>query len=352
MKSGVSRPRRQVTSRDVARSAGVSQAAVSYVLAGRGKQNGISEATGERILEAARRLDYRPDTLARGLRKGYSRLVGVLTPCVTFGYFSEIVRGAEEVLSEQGYTVILAHSDEDGEKEAGKIEVLRRYRVDGIILIPAIVRGHDAEFAAMKRDRLPFVAVDKRIADPDAQTVLTDDRAGARAAVEYLIGLGHRRIAHLRGPHGISSSEERLAGYRDALRAAGIRSEGAWVTGRDWSEASGRTGALRLLRLEPRPTAIFASTDVLAWGAFDAVRDAGLRVPEDVSLVGYADLTPSARLAVPLTTVRQPARDVGRRAGEKLLNLIRTGADEPREVRLPTALVERASCARRPAAGE
>lgn len=335
-----------VTAKDIARAVGVSPATVSYVLSGCGREKGIGAETCKRVTDAAARLGYRPNTLAKGLRQGRSRLIGVLAPCVTFGYFSEIVRGAEDVASAHGYTVILMHSDEDAEKEARKIEVLRRYSVEGLLVIPAIVRGHDASFVALSGDHLPFVLVDKTVKGADCHFVGTDDRAGARTLVEHLIGLGHRRIAHLRGPRGISTSDERLAGYRDALRAAGIRFDPRWVAGDEWSEEAGRTATRQLLAVSPRPTAIFASTDLGAWGAYDVLVEAGLRVPRDVSLAGFADLALSARLAVPLTTVRQPAREVGRRAGEKLVNLIETGEDAPREVRLPTELVVRASTGR------
>lgn len=337
---------KRVTSKDIAREAGVSQAAVSYVLTGCWRERGISQKTQERILGVSRRLGYRENRLARGLKLGRTRLLGILAPCVTFSYFSEIVRGAEDVADEHGYALILMHTDEDSVTEARKIDILRDHCVEGMLIIPAILRPRGAIFRELQEGGVPFVLVDKRLPNAHCHFVGTQDREGARQAVDYLVSLGHRRIAHLRGPAGVSTSDDRLQGYLDALGANGITPDDRLMTGDDWNEEANCEATRRLLRMSPRPTAIFACADMAAWGACVAIREAGLRIPEDVSVVGFADLDPSARLAVPLTSVRQPAREVGRQAMEKLIRLIDKGEDEPREVRLPTQLTVRASCAR------
>lgn len=336
---------KRVTSNDIARAVGVSQATVSYVLSGRWRELGVRQETRDTVVAAAQRLGYRVNLLAQGLKSGNTRLIGVLAPCVTFSFFSEVVRGAEDVASARDYIMVLMHTDEDSVKETKKIAVLQTYNVAGVLVIPAMSKPEPAVFTALMAGGVPVVLADKLVADLDCHAVVSADRDGAMAVVNHLLTLGHRRIAHLRGPAGVSTAEARLAGYREALRAADVPPNPAWVAGDGWTEAQGYAAAMTLLRRRHRPTAIFAASDMAAFGVYRAAAELGLRIPQDLSVAGYSDIEGAARLAVPLTTVRQPAREIGRRAAEKLLNLIETGTDTPQVVLLPVELVVRASTA-------
>ena len=337
-----------VTSNDVADAVGVSQATVSYVMSGCWEEKGISEATRDRVLEAARDLGYRSNRLARGLKLGQTRVLGALLPCVTLSYFSEIIRGAEEVASEKGYILTLMHTDEDVELERKKLDVLLSYKVDGLLIIPAHVRSHFRPLSDLQKEEVPFVLVDKTVPGLDCNFVGTEDRRGARDIVKHLIGLGHRRIAHVRGPREASTAEDRYKGYLDALEEAGMEPDESLVVGEGWDECAGREAAQRILSTHPLPTAIFACTDMAAWGVYDVLRDNDLRVPDDMSVAGYADLKESSRLEPPLTTVHQPARQMGRRAADLLIEVVNNPASAIRSIRLPTELILRDSTAAPP----
>jgi len=337
---------RRVTSVDIARSLGLSQATVSYVLSGRGREVGVSEGTCRRVEARARELGYRANRLARGLKEGCSRTIGVVAPCVTFAFFSQIVRGAEAVFSANGYVTLLTHTDEDAQREREKLDVLCSYPVDGLLIVPAVGRGGRQPFARLVEEKWPFVLVDKEVRGLKAPFVGSDDRAGARAVVEHLVSLGHRRIGFLCGPRTASTARARFAGYRAALVAHGLAVDESLVAGNDWSVQEGETAARKLLALRRPPTTIFACTDVSAMGVYRAAAARGLTIPRDLSVAGYADLECAALLNPPLTTVQQPAEELGRRAAEMLLAII-AGRSKPRpRLILPVQLVLRGSCAR------
>jgi LacI family transcriptional regulator len=336
--------KKKVTSNDVADAAGVSQATVSYVMSGCWDEKGISQSTRDRVVGIAKELGYRSSRLARGLKLGRTHVLGALLPCVTFSYFSEIVRGAEEVASRAGYVLTLMHTDEDVEVERKRLEVLLSYEVDGMLIIPAHVRSHARPLRQLQEDEVPFVLVDKTIPGLHTNFVGTDDREGARQAVEHLISLGHRRIAHIRGPEEASSAQERLRGYQEAMDAASLEIQPSLFGGDGWDESAGREAARRLLSAYPRTTAIFSCTDMAAWGVYDVLREQRTAIPDEMSVVGYADLQESARLSPPLTTVHQPAREVGRRAARLLIDAVENpNPHQHAAVRLPTELVVRGS---------
>ncbi len=338
---------KRVSSTDIAREVGVSQATVSYVLSGRWEENNISAQTRDKVEKTARKLGYYTNRMAQSLKLGRSMVVGAIAPSVTFSFFSEIVRGAEAELAEAGYILVLMHSHENPEIEEQRIEVVKGYSVDGLLIIPVAIGGKDEVFQKLVEEKWPFILIDKDMPEIDAPFIMTDDVAGSRMLMEHLISLGHRRIGFISGPRDATSAIARRQGYIEALETHELPVDEELITGSLWSEGEGERSAARLLRLNPRPTALFASTDPAAWGAYRAVREAGLNIPTDVSVAGYADLEPSAMISPPLTTIRQPAETIGRRAARMLLDIIEKKDEKPEKTKIPVELIVRGSTAAR-----
>jgi LacI family transcriptional regulator len=338
----------------VARHAGVSVATVSRVLNGKGP---VREETRGRVREAVAALDYVPHSAARSLSTRRTMSVGVLLPDMHGAFFSELVRGIDLAARSVGYHVLVSGSHSDPAETVAVLQALHG-RVDGLVLMTP---GLGAEWlrAALPR-RVPVVllneAIDREGGDagerPAARaggrhhSLRVDNRLGARLAVEHLLTLGHRSIAFVGGPAGNSDAAERLLGYRHALAAARVPQERRVELDGDFGEESGvRAGAV-LAAMEPRPTAVFAANDAMAIGCLGALRERGLRVPEDVSLVGFDDI-PIARYLTPaLTTVQVPITELGRRALACVLRGLEQGSGGPasHDVIAPTLAI-RASAA-------
>ena len=323
---------------DVARRAGVSVGSVSRVI---NDHPTVSPATRERVEVAVRELGYVPNAIAGSLRSRRSKTIGLIIPDVTNPFFSELALHVERSAAAAGYNVILGNSDNSAERQKHYLRALAVRRVDGIILAPA--RGLDPSFEF----EIPLVGVDREVAG--RQFVASDNRAGAKSAVEYLHQLGHHLIACVAGPKDLPNAQERRMGYEDVatpiLRAAGV-DPSAYVTSADFSYNSGYAAIRRLMDVKPRPTAIFASSDQQAIGGLRAAADLGLTVPDELSIVGFDDI-PLANLIMPrLTTVRQPVAKIGVLAMQLLLDLF-SGAAAPRRRRhlLATSLQTRQSCA-------
>lgn len=326
-----------VTVHDVARHAGVSIATVSRALNGRSR---ISAETRERVLEIASSLGYQPNDLARSLAGMATQTIALLLPDITNPFFPELVKGVQTLADERGHLLLLCHNADDGAKARADIAMLRRKKVDGILLVAGTLRGRGIAEAT---SGVPTVVLDRRVPGLRSDLVTVDHRAGARLAVEHLLGLGHRRIAHVTGPSGVSSSKERLTGWEAALRAAGIEPDSGLVVRGDFLEDGGYAAGHALLERGVEFTAAFAANDLTAIGLMTSLTEAGLRVPADVSVVGFDGIHLAAYTAPPLTTVAQPIFDLGRRAAELLLERLIDGHTEPRTVVLGTKLVERGS---------
>jgi LacI family transcriptional regulator len=321
---------------DVARLAGVSAMTVSNVM--NGKQ-GVAEATRKRVLDAAAVVGYVPNLAARGLARGRTNLIGVISHDLTVQYAWEIVRGITDQLAEVGLEILISATYQDASRELERVRFLTNGLVDGVILIGPVLEAETLE--SLKTASTPSVIVDPRKLDLDHPRVFVDNYGGARAAVDHLIALGHTRIALLEGDPTFDSSRERRRGYEDALAAASIGRDPQLYGRGDFTQSGGFTATMGLLELPDRPTAIFATADVSAMGAIDAARARGLDIPSELSVVGFDDI-PQAQVAFPaLTTVRQPLEDSGRQAVQLLLQLI---AGEPLAedfIELPTTLVLR-----------
>jgi LacI family transcriptional regulator len=340
LENGDGRPGR-LTIRQVAGLAGVSTATVSRVINGRGE---VSDETREAVMRVVREYGYSTNRSARGLSAGRTGLIGVTLPVLHHSYFSVILAGAGEALYDHDMRMVLCPTHHEHDREATLLERLMRGTTDGAILI--LPEESSEELAALHADGYRFVIVDPhRPPDETVPTVSAAHSSGAGEAVEHLLSLGHRRIGAITGPRGWIATEERLRGYRSALAAAGVLPDPALEVESDWLTDGGRKVAPALFELSDPPTAIFAFNDMLAIGAAQAARDRGLRIPQDVSIVGFDDTFEASIVTPELTTVRQPLAEMGRMAVALLVRLLQNQRMDALHIELETKLVQRASTA-------
>jgi LacI family transcriptional regulator len=300
------------TIRDVARRAGVSPSTVSRFLTG---ITPVSAAKRERVGRAIRRLGFRPNALARGLKQRRSYSIGLLIPDITNPYFAEAAKGVEEAAQQGGFAVLLCDSENDPARESRYLELLRERQVDGLIYVTA---GDGASLRRLWRGR-PLVVMDREVPGLATDSVTTDNERGAYEITRILLQHGHRRVAFLAGPQRLAPARLRLRGYRRALRELKIPAEAGLIRQGDFTVEGGRAAMEALLRHSPRPTAVVASNDVMALGAVQTIEEAGLRVPAHISVVGFDDIPVAALVRPPLTTVAQPVRQMGEVAVQLLL---------------------------------
>ena len=279
----------------------------------------VKPETVERVRQAAADLGYRVNRMARGLKMNRSFTIGMLIPDITNPFFPPIVRGAEDCLAEAGYTLVLANTDNDEDKERRHISGMLERQVDGLLL--AMARRRDPLIDELDRDATAVVLINRTVDRGNVPAVIPDDQAGMTLAVEHLYALGHRRIAHVSGPQDTSTGARRAAGFRATMSAHGLVPRRI-VEAASFGESSGREVADPLFRARTRPTAVVAANDLIALGVIDAASAAGLRCPEDLSVVGFNDMPLAERLSPPLTTVRIPEYEMGRRAAQILLDRI------------------------------
>ncbi len=325
---------------DVAARAGVSVATVSRVLNG---NYPVAEHTRDRVSQAVRDLGYVANAHARALIKSTSGTVGVILHDISDPYFAEIVKGIQEVADESGRLVLICSSQRDPDREIAYIEMLRGQRVDGVIITSGYVEDDDFVTALHEQARglrlqgsILVLCGHYPVRSP---AVVPDNAGGAFGVTAHLLQLGHRRIAHLSGPPRFSTTEDRQRGYEGALASYGIPADPGLVVGGDFSRDGAYASCARLVDSGIDFSAIFAANDIMAIGALAALRDRGLRVPDDVSVVGFDDLPISRDLSPPLTTVAVPMADIGRRA----MGLIVNPPSHTWVVHLATQVVIRAS---------
>jgi LacI family transcriptional regulator len=327
-----------VTIKDVAREAGVSLGTASQALR---KSPAVREATRQRVLAVAKRLRYHPSALARGLVTRRTHTVGLLISDIANPFFIRAVRAVEDAAQENGYNVILCNTDEDPAKETQYLRVLLEKRVDGIIL--ATTAGSLPAVREVRWRRVPLVLFDRELSQMAADTVKVDSVLGGRLATEHLLRLGHRRIAIIHGPLVRSTGAERLEGYLLALRSANLPPDPVLIREGNFKQDSGRELAGQLLDLAPPPTALFCTNNLMTVGALQTVQERGVRIPADLSLVGYDDMEWWTLTDPPLTTVGQPVYELGRAAMRLLLAQIERRR-RPQRVVLKPELLTRASC--------
>jgi LacI family transcriptional regulator len=323
---------------EVAEEAGVSLITASRALRGVGR---VAKETRERVLAAAAKLDYTPDMIAQKMRGGNSGLIGVFVNGFRSLVMHELLSALNDEARRLGFDLIVFNADHfDDARRAGTAEMLRKL-CDGLLLL--LPDSKDGLLDRLERAHAPCVLVSFAGRQIDLPVVLGSNRLAARAAVEHLLGLGHRRIAFIAGTSFTGQSEERQRGYEDALRAAGIAIEPAYQRQGDFNDASGFVETQALLALPQPPTAIFAANDAMAFGALDALSTAGLKVPDDVSVVGFDDVIRAAFVHPKLTTVRQPLHEIAIRAVAELVGAIRDGRAGGLRIELPARLVIRDS---------
>jgi LacI family transcriptional regulator len=323
---------------DVAARAGVAPVTVSRVLNNSGY---ASEATRRKVEAAVAELGYTPNRLAQGLRSKQTRTLALIVTDITNPFWTTVARGVEDAAHRDGFSVVLCNTDESQSKQNQYVDLLLQKQVDGFLLVPA---GNDAETVLLIQERgVPVVVLDRRIAVP-ADSVRCDSEGGAYHLTQHLIERGHRRIAVLSGSRDVSTATDRVTGYRRALGDAGIPVDERLICHRSFTQEAGYEMTLEVLKIPPQPTALFAVNNFIAIGAVRALREAGLRVPEDMALVAFDDLPLTLIIEPFLTVASQPAYAMGQRATELLLSrLAGEGAEVPAEIVLPTDLVVRMS---------
>jgi len=331
--------RHRVTIRQIADLAGVSIATVSRVLNGRDDVSVETRALVQRVVDEQ---GYTVSRSARGLSAGRTGLVGVLVPLVYPVYFSQIISGAAEALYEQDIRLLLSPTEHLHHREVSLLDRLIHGETDGALVV--LPRESSAELERLLDDGYRFVVIDPRLPlDDRIASVSAAHTSGADQAMRHLLGLGHRRIAAITGPRGWVATEHRRRGYLAALASAGILADPALEAEGDFEIPGGRDAARRLLDLADPPTAIFAFNDNLAIGAIQTARARGLRVPEDLSVVGFDDVELATIVSPTLTTVRQPLAEMGRTAVSLLMRLLERQRFETLHVELGTRLVVRES---------
>lgn len=331
------------TLRDVARAAGVSISTASCVV---NHTKFVSPELTRRVEEAVKALSYRPNELARGLRTNQTYTLGLVTSDITNLYFAELARGVEDRAERDDYTVFLCNTDAEPRREAKYVQRLLSRQVDGIIFTS--VRQDDTIVRKLVEDGFPVVLINRRIDGVETDYVGTDNVRGATRATEYLLALGHRRIGFIGGAALSSASSDRREGYLQAMAKAGLSVEPELMLDGDLRQKSGYAAARRMLMLPHPPTAVFAANDLMALGVMEVAAEMGKRIPEDLSLVGYDDNQIAALPEVQLTTVRQPAYEMGQLAAEILLEKLRPASRKdwvPRHITLRSELVVRRTTA-------
>lgn len=332
----------QVTIREVAKRAGVSISTVSRVLTGNAK-NHMRPETEARVLQAIRELDYSPNKYARALKRQRTGVVGVIAPDISNPFFSQLLRGVENVAYRHDYLVLTCDAENSLDKENRYIEILIEERVEGVILISSTSRNEEVE--RLLRKRVHLVLADRKLENIEAPMVIADNFKAGYILTKHLLGLGYREIGFIQGPEGLSTARDRFQGFLRAMEEAGVKVHEKYLKEADYTLKGGYEAAQEMLNGE-LPQAIIAANDLMAIGAIRALEDNGLSVPRDVGIAGF-DNIPLATLAKPrLTTIDIPAYEMGQEAMEMLLETINdTGTDKQRKVRiLEIALIKGDSC--------
>jgi LacI family transcriptional regulator len=324
---------------DVALEAGVSPTAVSRYLNNRIE---LPQATRNRIDAAIVKLDYRPNLLAKRLSTGKTEAISLVTPEIANPFFAELAAAVEAAAQKHGYAVYMSSTGGDRAREVDALKRLQDQHVDGLIMLPG--QPDDGTLAELLSHLPHVVLLDEDIPNVSVPRVFVENEAGAYLATRHLIEAGHTDIGLISGPRDLMSVRERLAGFRRAMEERKLQIREEWVVLGEYTRAFGHDTARHLLTLPNRPSAILACSDYLAIGVMQAVREQGLSVPADLSLVGFDDMPFAEFVDPPLTTIRQPIAEMGRLAFERLLAIINK-TEAPPLTRLPVELVERRSVA-------
>lgn len=304
----------------------------------------INPKTKKKILETARRLNYQKNLLASSLVKKKTYIIGVIIPDIELSFYPGLILGIERANKSANYRLLLYHSDYTLSGLLEGMNTFTGYRVDGMLIVPVPCRAKNKIASYLKKLKVPGVFIDEYFDDLNISFVSTDDSRGARKAVGYLVGLGHSRIAHFAGNLEDITAQKRLEGYRSELGKAGIAYRKNLVLETGATRKSGEESAKRLLAMHKVPTAVFCYNDAVAIGAMKVFIEQGLGVPEDISIIGYGGLSDTDMLKTPLSTVSQPAREIGEKAARILIAEIEGKNKKKQKVLLDTKLIVRESC--------
>lgn len=317
-----------ITLKELAARAGVHPSTISRVV-NSDAQLRIAAATRARIEALLRETQYRPNGVARGLKLRQTFVLAVVIPDVTNPLFAALYRGVEDAAGLRGYSVILCNTDGSSERERAHLQTLQARRVDGVILASSYLKDPSVQW--LRQQRIPHVMLN-RFSDEADPFVGSDDFAGGKLATAHLISLGHRRVGHLAGPRNISTAVHRQRGYQAALAEAGLPPDQSLIAESGFVEEGGLGAMEKLLSLPEPPTAVFAVTDTVAVGAYAAAARRGLRIPEQLAVVGYNDIPLASRLSPAMTTVRLPLHEFGTVSAGMLIDQIESGTLTPRRV--------------------
>jgi LacI family repressor for deo operon, udp, cdd, tsx, nupC, and nupG len=337
-KKRVPKAARRYNIKEVATAAKVSVATVSRTLA---MPEVVLPETRERVYETIRRLNYTPNVQARSLRTARTNVIVALVPDISNPFFAEVIRGIEQVAHQSRYSVLLGDTQYNADREQAYADLVSARQADGLITL----QPHIPQITTA--GPLPIVNACEYVTDPSITSVYVDNVAGARLAVEYLLALGHRAIASITGPMHSPLGVDRDRGYESALAAAGIKRNRKLTVEGDFSAEAGIRCTEALFATGVPFTALFCGNDEMAIGALRAIKSRGLRVPEDISVVGFDDIRFARYSDPPLTTIAQPAGEIGREAATLLIEILQHAEVPPRKRILPTQLVVRGSAAAR-----
>ncbi|MCC6803468.1 MAG: LacI family DNA-binding transcriptional regulator [Anaerolineae bacterium] len=325
------------TIQDVARRAGVAPITVSRVINHSGY---VSEEKRQRVEAAVLALNYIPNALGPSLRSKRTQTLAVVLSDITNPFWTTVARGIEDTANQNGYHVIIGNTDESPEKQNDYLTFLMKKQVDGFLVVPASF----SPLAQLTNRQIPFVVLDRRLPGEKVDSVRCDSVGGAYQLTQHLLALGHRRIGVITGREDHSTALDRVVGARQAVSEAGLGEGSLTVYWGEFTQACGYDYAAQLLRITPRPTAIFAANNFIAIGVMRWLRERGLRVPEDISVVAFDDLPPAITIDSFFTVAAQPAYEMGRQATLLLLaHLAGDGATEPQEIVLPVEMIVRKS---------
>jgi len=328
--------------RQIAERAEVSIGTVSHVINGTAK---VRERLQQRVLDAIRSLGYQPSQLARGLRRNQTNILVMIVPDITNPFFPAVVRGVEDVAYKHSFRLVLCNTDNDPRKESFYLNELRSYRPAGWLVIPAADSDMAAQLKGGAAPGPPIVCLDRQPPGWKGDVVLVANEAGAHSATRHLLRMGHRQLAVITGPLHLTNAVERLQGFKRALAESKVPIEPEYIQEARFNRQSGYLAAVRLLRMLPRPTAIFACNDLMALGVLLAARELGVHCPEELSIVGFDDLDFAEFTAPALTSVHQPGYQLGTTAARLLLERIDGLKESPKKIVLPSELKIRHSVA-------
>lgn len=325
---------------DVAKKANVSTATVSRVIS---KPDTVREETISKVLKAIKELNYHPNVLARQLRRSETKTVIVVIPDISNPFFSKVLRGIENLAFNSGYQVLLGDAGNDHEQESRYLDMLRQKKADGMILLTAKMK---AELVEEMANEFPVVLACEYIEGSSIPTISIDNVSSARKATEYLIQLGHRRIGTISGPLDSVLGQDRLKGFYQAMARYRLSVDPVLVQEGNFNYESGFNLMKKFLALNKMPTGVFAANDEMAFGAIKAIRTMDLKVPEDISVIGFDDIHFSSIFEPALTTISQPAFEMGSKAMELLIMLMDKKRIEKNQYILDDTLIERESCSK------